>query len=319
MPDQGYQGPCTYLTRPIFRDDLAACLATVLRPAVNDSARADSPALSESMNERTIHILLAEDNLINQKVTVAMLADSGYEVDTATDGLLAVEAATTRSYDAILMDCQMPGLSGYEATAAIRTHEGSTRRTPIIAMTAGARREDRERCLAAGMDNYLSKPVTKTDLLRILSTTVLDRNWPPAELDARARWADAVLDYEVLDTLRDLGESGQRFVIDTITQFLDDTESQVSALQSALHRGDVDEVIRMSHSIKGASIQVGGRRLASVCDVLEQQAVSGSLSAGPGTASQVEGTFEELRTALLRERDRANASPARHRTDVVTA
>src|SRR4029077_9601828 len=92
-------------------------------------------------------LLLAEDNLINQKVAVAMLSSAGYHVDTVLNGAAAVQAVATQVYDAILMDCQMPELNGYEATAAIRAHEGAERHTPIIAMTAGARREDRERCL----------------------------------------------------------------------------------------------------------------------------------------------------------------------------
>ncbi len=119
-------------------------------------------------------LLLAEDNLINQKVAVAMLSGAGYRVDTVLDGAAAVQAVAARSYDAILMDCQMPELNGYEATAAIRAHEGPDRRTPIIALTAGARREDRERCLAEGMDSYLAKPVSKDALLALVARLVKD-------------------------------------------------------------------------------------------------------------------------------------------------
>ena len=115
-------------------------------------------------------LLLAEDNPINQKVALAMLSSSGYAVDTVVDGVAAVEAAAARRYDAILMDCQMPFLNGFEATAAIRLHEGSKRHTPIIAMTAGARPEDRESCLANGMDSYLSKPVNKATLLETVAS-----------------------------------------------------------------------------------------------------------------------------------------------------
>jgi len=114
-------------------------------------------------------ILLAEDNLINQKVAIAMLSSGGYKVDIAPNGEVAVRAAASQPYDVILMDCQMPVLNGYEATAAIRVQEGTDRHTPIIAMTAGARREDRERCLAEGMDNYLAKPVSKDALLALVA------------------------------------------------------------------------------------------------------------------------------------------------------
>ncbi len=114
-------------------------------------------------------VLLAEDNLINQKVAVAMLSGAGYEVDTVPDGAAAVRAVQSHTYDAVLMDCQMPEMNGFEATAAIRSHErGSGRRTPIIALTAGARPEDREACLAEGMDSYLAKPLNKDALLALV-------------------------------------------------------------------------------------------------------------------------------------------------------
>jgi PAS domain S-box-containing protein len=110
------------------------------------------------------HILVAEDDEINQLVAVAMLAALGYEADVAGNGRVALEMAADREYDAVLMDCQMPELDGYAATAELRRREAGPRRTPIIALTAGARPEDRERCLAAGMDGHLAKPLTSAAL-----------------------------------------------------------------------------------------------------------------------------------------------------------
>ena len=107
--------------------------------------------------------------MINQKVAAAMLSAAGYLVETVNDGSDAVQAVKDDQYDAILMDCQMPGLNGYQATAAIRALEGSVRHTPIIALTAGARPEDRERCLSEGMDGYLAKPINRDSLLSIVS------------------------------------------------------------------------------------------------------------------------------------------------------
>ena len=103
---------------------------------------------------------------------MAVLTSGGYRVDTVLNGAQAVQAAAAQRYDAILMDCQMPELNGYEATAAIRAQEGPGRRTPIIAVTAAARREDQERCLAAGMDSYLAKPVSKDALLAQVARSV---------------------------------------------------------------------------------------------------------------------------------------------------
>jgi PAS domain S-box-containing protein len=144
-----------------------------VQPASAIAAAAPQEAIASG--EWTVgvgRLLLAEDNLINQQVAVAMLSSAGYHVDTVLNGAAAVEAVAMRPYDAILMDCQMPELNGYEATAAIRSQEGSGRHTPIIAMTAGARSEDRERCLAEGMDGYLSKPVSKGALLNAVASSL---------------------------------------------------------------------------------------------------------------------------------------------------
>ena len=141
--------------------------------------RSTTPITSHASDEhRSGRLLLAEDNLINQKVAVAMLSSAGYQVDTVLNGAAAVRAVAAQPYDAILMDCQMPELNGYEATAAIRAQEGADRHTPIIAMTAGARREDRERCLAEGMDSYLAKPVSKDALLALVARSCARRALP---------------------------------------------------------------------------------------------------------------------------------------------
>ena len=119
-------------------------------------------------------LLLAEDNLINQKVAVGMLSHAGYRVDLALNGAAAIEAVATESYDAILMDCHMPILDGYEATRAIRAREGPDEHIPIVAVTAGSRLEDRQLCLSVGMDAYIAKPFTKDTLLTVVGDTIRD-------------------------------------------------------------------------------------------------------------------------------------------------
>jgi two-component system sensor histidine kinase/response regulator len=163
------------LAKPVKEQDLHASLkvALGLRAAPAVSVPNMTPQIPSITDQRVIgRLLLAEDNFINRKVAVAILSDAGYQVDTVLNGAAAVQASASASYDAILMDCQMPELDGYEATAAIRAHEGSLQHTPIIALTAGARREDRERCLAEGMDAYLSKPISKDGLLAVVSSSL---------------------------------------------------------------------------------------------------------------------------------------------------
>jgi CheY-like chemotaxis protein len=167
-------GVSASLSKPVHPEDLRRCVRVALGLQVADVVSTTAPAHGPSLSgaPELGRLLLAEDNLINRKVAVAMLSSAGYRVDTALNGAEAVQAAATRPYDAILMDCQMPELNGYEATAAIRAQEGSDRHTPIIAMTAGALREDRERCLAEGMDSYLAKPVSKEALLALVARSV---------------------------------------------------------------------------------------------------------------------------------------------------
>ncbi len=163
------------LMKPVRREHLHACLRVALGIEAADAASAEvttAPAPAATDMPELGRLLLAEDNLVNQKVAVAMLSSMGYRVDTVLDGAAAVKAVASFPYDAVLMDCQMPELSGYEATVAIRAQEAPGQRVPIIALTAGALEEDRERCLAAGMDAYLSKPMTKDALLSLVAKSM---------------------------------------------------------------------------------------------------------------------------------------------------
>ena len=165
--DVGGSKPSASVSKPVHEEELRVCLQVALGVQAADVVGDETTAEELSANGApdAARLLLVEDNLINQKVALAMLAGAGYRVDTVLNGADAVRAVAAHRYDAVLMDCQMPEQNGYEATAAIRAQEGDDRHTPIIAMTAGARPEDRERCLAEGMDSYLAKPVRKEALL----------------------------------------------------------------------------------------------------------------------------------------------------------
>lgn len=168
---------CVSLPKSVCREDLLTCLKSTLGLQAADMALAliagESP--SSGCGSDGGRLLLAEDNLINQKVVVAILSSAGYRVDTVLNGAEAVKAVAEEAYDAVLMDCQMPDLNGYEATAAIRALESSARFTPIIAVTAGALEEDSRRCLEMGMDAYISKPVSKGDLVGLVRRTIQNR------------------------------------------------------------------------------------------------------------------------------------------------
>jgi CheY-like chemotaxis protein len=162
-------------------DEAAAELATGANDAAEDEAASASdlaappepPAFCEEEFAKGIHILLAEDNLVNQKVATKHLEKLGCTVEVVGNGNLAVSAMTGGGFDMVLMDCQMPGMDGYEATAAIRQLDGELSKVPIIAMTANAMVGDRERCLESGMDDYVAKPFDMNDLVRVF------REWLP--------------------------------------------------------------------------------------------------------------------------------------------
>jgi CheY-like chemotaxis protein len=162
-----------YLTKPVRQSQLYACLATVLGVALSPPEIPPAPptvplvtrhSLAEDRGRTRPSILVAEDNVVNQKVAVRLLEKLGYRADVAANGQEAVAAMERLPYAAVLMDVQMPDMDGYAATAEIRRREGAARHTPIIAMTAHALAGEQEKCLAAGMDDYLSKPVQYADL-----------------------------------------------------------------------------------------------------------------------------------------------------------
>jgi CheY-like chemotaxis protein len=304
-------GICASLSKPIHRAQLRSCLRVALGLDIprGTTPHANAPRQSSSREHEGQRLLLVEDNLINQKVAVAMLSSVGYRVDTVVNGAFAVRAAAAHHYDAILMDCQMPELNGYEATAAIRANEGSARRTPIIAMTAGARREDRDRCLAVGMDSYLSKPVSKDALLALVAKSIKNESARPGPANPdQDALPEVTIDPAVFDDLRRLAASVEDdFLGELVAQFVGDTKLLIADLHEALDAGDVLTVGRIAHSIKGSGQQLGGRRLARMCERLEAKASTGALSSARAELIEVEVAFDDLRV-MLNERVSGSAA-----------
>ena len=301
-------GVSATLSKPVHRKELVTCVRVALGVHVDD-LEATVGSAPFPAPERTLasgRILVAEDNLINQKVAVAMLSGAGYRVDTVPDGISAVQAVATQRYDAIIMDCQLPGLSGYEATAEIRAREGTGRHTPIIAMTAGARREDRERCLAQGMDSYLSKPVSRETLLDLVEHSIkAARATPSGGVPEGGHWSsgnEVILDPGVFDRLRFLEKtSGRGFLNNLISEFISSTDLQLRDLSSALDDADGPTVGRIAHTIGEGSARLGGRRLALTCNQLERKTLTDSLSEGQSDLDRVEADYDDLRFALMQE------------------
>jgi CheY-like chemotaxis protein len=166
-------GVAAYLTKPVGRPELFECVVRVLGTTSGNGAGAAPPVAHDTVREgtRTLHILLAEDNAVNQKFAARLLEKHGHTVTVTSNGHQALAALDEENYDVVLMDVQMPEMDGFEATSAIRVKESRTgAHIPIIAMTAHAMTGDRERCLAAGMDGYVSKPIHAKELFEAIET-----------------------------------------------------------------------------------------------------------------------------------------------------
>src|SRR5207249_2114416 len=209
--------------------------------------------------------------LVNQKVTVAMLENLGYQPDVAGNGLAAVEACSSAAYDAVLMDCQMPEMDGYKAATWIRQREGPQRRIPIIALTANVGQGDRERCLAAGMDDYLGKPAR----LQTLDSTL--RKWIPRMGD-RPSPADISSGLPAEHPLRMLERQGRNeLVVEIIDLFLETTPQWLEQMREARLKGDAKELFSLAHSLKGAAVQLGAWEMADLCHKVQTLGRAGSM------------------------------------------
>jgi CheY-like chemotaxis protein/HPt (histidine-containing phosphotransfer) domain-containing protein len=261
--EAGFDG---YLTKPVRQSSLAECLRTVLgreatqpdRPLVTAQVLADSRAAGK------VHILVVEDNLVNQKVAAGMLKKLGFRVDVAANGAEAVDALSRRHYGAVLMDCQMPVLDGYEATEEIRRREDSGTHVPIIAMTAGALDTDRDRCLAAGMDDYITKPVKAERLAEALAHWTGDPNRGVGEPSNAG--ATVAVEPDLMTRWAELAEMvGAETTVGYVRMFLEDATAQLAALREALKAEDFETISRLSHSLKGSAATLGAGRVASLC------------------------------------------------------
>jgi two-component system, sensor histidine kinase and response regulator len=268
-------------------------------------------------------VLVVEDNRTNQKVLTALLASLGYHADVAANGVDAVEAVRLHDYAVVLMDCQMPVMDGYEATEKLREIEGADRHTCVIAVTATAMAADRDRCLAAGMDDYLAKPLSLDSLAAVLAhwapdhsdanvaaaraQSALEPNFGPTQPDPRddiagdalAAVGAPVLDAQVIARLERLGaDAGEDLMEQLSALFLADADMGVVVMRDALAGDDAATLARAAHTLRGASANVGANALAALCAVLEADSTCGNLAAGPAHLAALETELGRVRSAL---------------------
>jgi PAS domain S-box-containing protein len=300
------------LAKPVRKSDLYNCLVDGFvaaheassSPAVVDAHAATPEATSRSEGRGSV--LLVEDNATNRLVASRMIEKLGYHVEMVENGREAIEAVTRamterqHQYDVIFMDCQMAVLDGYEATRAIRELEGTDRHTPIVAMTAAAMAGDREACLAAGMDDYIAKPV-RPELIRTAIAT-----WAPntvgeaaaGSVSSTAISTDDVIDQSRLEMLAQLDRQGGNLLEEIITQYLADTTERLVRLREGLSGEDAATVAEIAHSIRGASGNVGATMMTALCARLEALAGRGDVAGCEALAAVVDGEYERVKAAL---------------------
>ena len=295
------------LAKPVRQSELFNCLVTGLSGSSATMSHTVEP--SGTVNEAARHhghVLLVEDNAMNQLVATKLVEKLGYSVVVAENGREALDAIAQRSsaglgFDAVLMDCQMPEMDGYEATRQLRRLEGDVgRRLPVIAMTAAAMEGDRERCLAAGMDDYVTKPVRSAAVDAVLARWIADREQdaPPAPIASVPVEDDSPLDPERLAMLRELDGGDGELLSAVVSEFVGDSTLQLGAVSAALIEGDPRVVERAVHNLKGASANLGASTLADLCGELEALARASALGMAPDLLDSIRTEHVRVCTAL---------------------
>jgi CheY-like chemotaxis protein/HPt (histidine-containing phosphotransfer) domain-containing protein len=326
-------GFAAYSTKPIRHQELKAVLSLVLdnRDKSTHQPIATRHTARETLNlfaGRKARILIAEDNITNQQVALGILKKLGLRADAVANGLEALKALETLPYDLVLMDVQMPKMDGFEATKRIRNYEleitnkaqtddsSSSFVIPIIAMTAHAMQGDRERCIQAGMNDYITKPVSLHALAE-----VLDKWLPKKDAECRKKeekinapdsfssliTCSSTLTHRPSLLIFDRAGMMARLVDDddllrvVVKGFLEDIPRRIAALKGYLETGDVSGAEHQAHTIKGSSANVGGERLREVAFEMEKAARAKDLSAAGKLMTEMEAQFDMLNQVMIKE------------------
>jgi signal transduction histidine kinase/DNA-binding response OmpR family regulator len=307
------------LTKPIKQSELLGRLGELLDPRA--AAALPRPAVIAAFDRGDgfgttppLTILLAEDNIVNQRVARGILEKRGHTVITADNGEEAVEAFTAQRFDIVLMDIQMPKMDGLEATAVMRGREAATcGHTPIVAMTAHALKGDEERCLAAGMDAYLSKPL-RTELLHQTIARFAAASQPNPPQTNSSEWKSAkrpapravsvmhprksteTFEYAVV---LNRVENDLDLLLEVIELFMESSPLLLAEIEAGLARGEHQAVERAAHALKGAMQNVGGALAAEAAAKLEYQGRSGNLGDAPGSLESLKTEYQQLTAALI--------------------
>jgi CheY-like chemotaxis protein/HPt (histidine-containing phosphotransfer) domain-containing protein len=276
-------GIASTLSKPFNQDQLYQTLTTAL-----GSSAASGATVMSSLKRRP-RVLVVDDNEINQIAAVRMLEKLGVDSEVAETGIQAIAACQRSNYDLVLMDCEMPEMDGFGATAAIRAAEvqNRSRRLPIVAITANAIRGEREKCLAAGMDEYMAKPIRFEALRQMMA------QWSSTFVETLD--TTHAVDFTVLDEIRDIDEMFAKNLID---QFVEEVGSQYPDLHEACSRRDPGAISGLGHRLRGSCLAVGANGMAEICAEIEQAAQLHDFDRCTNLAQLSQREFERVRDVL---------------------
>ena len=305
-------GVSGYLTKPVRRDVLYESITAVM--GIPDPASGGTlvtrHTVAGARKKIDGRILLVEDNLVNQEVTLGMLSVHGCRADVAGNGREALDAIAAGEYDLVLMDCMMPVMDGYEATRTLRAREKETggKRLTVVALTANAMEGDSDSCLAVGMDDYLSKPFTIGRLGDMLAKWLSTAGKPgpvwadeaPPETAAAEKPQVSPIDRKVHDEIRALEGEGNRGLLERIINlYLTAAPGLVEGILSAAEKGDTESLLRAAHTLKSSSANVGATGLSGLCRKIEGMTRAGEpIAAGDPLLSNFEGEHRSVLEAL---------------------
>ncbi len=295
-----------YLLKPVKALRLLDALVNLLGSDAQQHRQADwlrgAKQNAASHTVSGLRLLLVEDNFINQQLTEAQVQRLGYGLDVAENGMAALAALQQKDYALILMDCQLPDMDGFETTAAIRQLNNGKKATPIIALTGNIGEAERQQCLAAGMNDYLSKPCP----LEELSATI--RRWLPEAATADALHSPnsgagngaAILDAEIFSVLGDLQNDSENsgFLDNLITLFEEHSQQRLTALRQALNCKEANSTLKIVHSLRGSSASIGAKRLTELCLRLERQSAAAAFDEAADTLDEMEQECTAVLAAL---------------------
>jgi signal transduction histidine kinase/CheY-like chemotaxis protein/HPt (histidine-containing phosphotransfer) domain-containing protein len=329
-----------FLVKPVKQSHLYNVLIHILggQPIQVKPSQATPPKLNFQLaQQHPLRILLAEDNIVNQKVALLLLQQLGYQADVASNGLQALEALHRQTYDVVLMDMQMPEMDGLAATRRICEEWAKDRRPRIIAMTANAMQGDREACLEAGMDDYVSKPIRVEALIQALRKCQAKNSGLPildfglgstrstreiTEADEQpiyakpgrrilAQWEEVrsedgknqnPIDAKILESFRKMiNENADEILTEMIGYYLEDAPKLVNAIAQAITQGNVAQLRQAAHTLKSSSATLGATTLAYLCKELELMSRTGQTEGGLDKVPQLEAEYERVKLALQLE------------------